>query len=407
MTAALRGPPADTENPPDAEFGDTRPRGSERDEAERLPRIIDRLGEAKRRGESTMGWLAAEHNRLVGSRCDSEAVDDLKRAAEKLRGCGQHLEFHHYYTVGKLRLAHAYFCKQHLICPACAVRRGSKLMARYIQKIEAVRGATKLALLTYTVKNGHDLAERLDHLSRGLAVLKQRRVNARRPTRTGKRRKRPTEWGAIAGAVGSIEVTWDTKNGTGWHPHCHMLVLLDRYIDRDALCAEWQAITGDSFMVDIRELDSSKSGDADELVGELAEVFKYAVKFSSLDPAQLWHCRSIISGGTRLLFNLGSLFGVPEPDELTDDSLEGLPYIEHLLRYTRGLGYAYSAAPRVVEPATAPEEPDDGSEIFESPARQADLSADRRHQSWGVKRREVSKRVENLIELGLVRVRSG
>jgi hypothetical protein len=92
--------------------------------------------------------------------------------------------------------------------------------------------------------------------------------------------------------VSSIEVThW--KN---WrHPHIHALVCTDNDIDIEyfqklgaksnrKLINERYKITKDSFCVAIRKLDVSK--DHFDRQG-IAEVFKYAVKFSTLTTPQL------------------------------------------------------------------------------------------------------------------------
>lgn len=95
------------------------------------------------------------------------------------------------------------------------------------------------------------------------------------------------------GIVSSIEVTWSKKNGR--HPHIHILACSDIDIpiewskklttmsNRD-LQKEWYGITWDSYCVAMRKLDVTinhfdRQG--------IAEVFKYAVKFSTLEVPQL------------------------------------------------------------------------------------------------------------------------
>ncbi|MFG4936873.1 hypothetical protein ACF0DY_32410, partial [Pseudomonas aeruginosa] len=67
----------------------------------------------------------------------------------------------------KIRLHAASFCKQHLICPLCAIRRGAKSLAAYLARYEVIRAQhphLSPYLVTFTVKNGPDLAERFEHL---------------------------------------------------------------------------------------------------------------------------------------------------------------------------------------------------------------------------------------------------
>jgi hypothetical protein len=112
-----------------------------------------------------------------------------------------------------------------------------------------------------------------------------------------------------------------------------MLVLLDRYVDQKALSAEWKSITGDSFVVGITRLDPSSSP-----FESFLEVFKYALKFSDLTPSQTWHAARVLAG-QRLLFSMGCFRGVEVPEQLTDEPLDGLPYVEWLYRYYAGTGY--------------------------------------------------------------------
>jgi hypothetical protein len=221
----------------------------------------------------------------------------------------------------------AEFCKQHLLCPLCAIRRATKQTAAYLERFKLIMAEhphLKPAFMTYTVKNGPDLVERMDHLRNGLRTLTERRRSIRKGNRG------TSEWGAVAGLVGTLEVT---NRGKGWHPHAHMLVLLDRYVDQKALSNEWRSITGDSFIVGISRLDPDRPP-----IEAFVEVFKYALKFSDLTPAQIWHAARTL-GGQRLLFSLGCFRGVVVPDQLTDEPLDDLPFFEWFYRYVEGIGY--------------------------------------------------------------------
>ena len=89
------------------------------------------------------------------------------KTAAGLASCGNYLHFREYFTVGKVRLHSATFCKQHLVCPLCAIRRGAKALGAYLtrwQVIQEERQDLRPYLLTLTVKNGDDLEERQNHL---------------------------------------------------------------------------------------------------------------------------------------------------------------------------------------------------------------------------------------------------
>ena len=153
-------------------------------------------------------------------------------------------------TVDQVRLHAAHFCKQHLICPLCAIRRGSKTLERYLERfhvIQAARPDLKPYLTTFTVLDGPDFWERWRHLYACFQVLKDRRRNFL----SGSRSAPWTEFAKVAGAVGSYEFKRG-KNSALWHPHLHMVTLCASSPNQYALRSEWEAITGDSFIVDVR-----------------------------------------------------------------------------------------------------------------------------------------------------------
>jgi hypothetical protein len=223
--------------------------------------------------------------------------------------------------VGKVRLHNATFCKQHLVCPLCAIRRGAKALGAYLtrwQVIQEERPDLSPYLLTLTVKNGDDLQERQTHLSKSLRKLLDRRRNFN----SGVPRSPWTELCKAEGAVYTLELT---NKGNGWHPHCHMIILATSQPSQTDLSAEWHKITGDSMVVDCRPI----LGDP---VEGFMEVFKYAVKFSDLTLADNWHAAQILKG-KRLLNSFGSFRGVDIPDSLLDEPLDGLPYLDRFYRY--------------------------------------------------------------------------
>lgn len=290
------------------------------DQAEGLLARIARYGRAKDRALAMRDYLAG---------LDEEAA---YRAAGLLRFCGNYLHFRHYFTVDLIRLHAACFCKQHLICPLCAIRRGSKALEAYLERFRTVLAqhqSLREYLLTLTVRDGPDLAERWGHLDRSFQVLKDRR----RRWIAGDRGAPWTELAKVKGAVGSYEV----KRGKGsglWHPHVHMVALCETSIDPVAIKREWESITGDSFMVDVRPFRRDR--DVEE---GFMEVFKYAVKFGDLSLADNWQVAQLLKGA-RLLFSLGLFRGVVVPESLTDEPLEGLPYFDLFYRYFAGSGYS-------------------------------------------------------------------
>jgi len=301
------------------------------DEIEGQNARISRYSKAKKKAD--------EHRQYIENHCDEyppKQKADLIGINEKLCACGNYLLFHHYYTVGKVRLAKAHFCKKHLVCPLCAIRRGAKGVRVHLEAflhLKSLNPALTASLVTLTVKNGPDLLERFQHLQTGIKKANKRMRNARH------RKKCPGEFSKFLGYVGSYEI----KKGKGsklWHPHCHMIVLHDRPLDQKALSQEWLDIMGDSFVVDISPLLHPEDPAAD-----FCEVFKYAVKFSSMMPAELFEAYFILSG-KRLIFSGGLFRGVEIPEDLTDDLIKDLPYLELMYRYTEA-GYSLTETKRV------------------------------------------------------------
>lgn len=256
------------------------------------------------------------------------------RVTSSLGSCASYLHFREYFTVGKVRLHSAQFCKQHLICPMCAIRRGSKALGAYLEKYQIIkqeRPELKPYLLTLTILNGQDLEERQRHLEKSLRTLMTRR----RRYNSNPLRNPFTELCKAEAAVYTMELT---NKGNGWHPHVHMIVLSASKLDSRALSAEWLAITKDSMIVDCRPI----TGDP---VQGFMEVFKYAVKFSDLSLADNWHAAQVLKG-KRLMNSFGLFRGVEVPEDLLDEPLDDLPYWDRFYRYFNGAYHLTGEAPR-------------------------------------------------------------
>lgn len=251
----------------------------------------------------------------------SDSAFESSRAAAGLAVCGNYLHFREYYTVDKVRLHNAQFCKQHLICPLCAIRRGAKALGAYLARWSVIQGERpdlRPYLVTLTVKNGDDLQERQSHLTKSLRRL----MDHRRNFNSGVPRAPWTELCHAQGAVYTLELT---NKGNGWHPHCHMIALAASQPSQSDLSAEWLRITGDSMVVDVRPI----TGDPSE---GFMEVFKYAVKFSDLSLADNWHAAQLLKG-KRLLGSFGLFRGVQIPESLVDEPLDSLPFWDRFYRY--------------------------------------------------------------------------
>jgi len=179
------------------------------DEAENFGDRIARYAQAHSRSLSML-----EHLRGVPGPV-------ANKTAASLATCGNYLHFREYFTVGKVRLHNATFCKQHLVCPLCAIRRGAKALGAYLarwQVIQEEHPELRPYLLTLTVKNGDDLEERQGHLTASLKRL----MHHRRDFNAG---TRGAPWTELCKALGGVYTLELTNKGNGWHPHCHMIIL--------------------------------------------------------------------------------------------------------------------------------------------------------------------------------------
>ena len=289
-------------------------RGS--DSIQALPKRLDRYAKAHDRALAMTDYIRSViHPTAYG-----------EKVAFELQECGSYLVFRQYFTADVARLVAARTCKKHLICPFCAIRRGAKMYARYLERIKLVLDANPHLtpwMVNLTVLNGEDLGERYRHLHKGVKAL-------------NKNRTRGDRGHEIMKAEGSVW-SYEFKRGAGsglWHPHMHGIWLCSAPLDVPKLSGEWKQITGDSFIVEAHPMYG-------EAIDACAEVFKYAVKFQDLPLADNLHAFEVLRG-KRLVRSAGLLWGVEVPDTALDDELDDPYWIDVAYRYFAGSGYNYA-----------------------------------------------------------------
>ena len=301
---------------------------------------LDRYSTAKARQKQLTDFIIKQNH---GS--DNPSYQKELRA---LVECGSFLIFRHYLKPDVFKLRGGCTCKKHLLCALCAIRRAARSIAVATEKLDHVLqfGDYDAFFVTLTVKNGPDLAERFEHLISGYKALLQKRRNSRK-----KKPLTDTCYRIVEGAFAAYEVTYN-KIDAEYHPHLHSIVLVprgslvteERIIKGKTakvpvsfwsqLSAEWKEITGDSFIVDVRKIDSY-----DDTMTSLVECFKYALKMQDLDPAVQLHCYDVLKG-RRLHTSFGCLYGLKLEDNTNDELLaEDLEYIDMLYKYSEGFGY--------------------------------------------------------------------
>jgi len=283
---------------------------------ERLSRRLKRYARAHRRA-----LHMSEYAKTLGE----------SKLSHALECCGDWLLFRDYFTLHQFKLQSAVFCKKPLLCPLCAIRRASKFLMAYQEKLAVVLAVSpdlQAYMVTLTVVDGSNLLERFTKLRQALKAMAQsRRSHLSNPS------KNPhVEFAKAFGGVYSIEVKRG-KNSGGWHPHAHMVWLCNESPCKYKLSEEWLGFSGDSFIVDVRKF----YGESDVLSG-FSEVFKYALKFSTLSLEDNWQAFSDLSG-RRLVDSFGALRGVKISESLLDELLpEEIPYIERMFLWYQEFG---------------------------------------------------------------------
>ncbi len=296
------------------------------------------------------GTAKARNREMAGYLCQIGAEDrhgPYRRLSKALYDCASWLEFHRYTDTGHTVLANAITCKKHLLCPVCAIRRGGKTLRKYHERAEFLAADHDFHMLTVTVKNGPDLGERYRHLKSAWRKLRQRAQDGYGPLAHVKgmvwsfeftRGKGEPRLATYGGDKVVLEHTPD------WHPHIHAIMAVPKgskpvaYGKGSALAAQWEKLTGDSFIVHSTPIASY------DLVGGFCEVLKYALKFSSLTLPDNVHAYDTLRG-KRLVQAGGCFYGLelPEDDELLDEPEDG-PYEVLWYRYTSN-GYAHTTQP--------------------------------------------------------------
>ena len=243
--------------------------------------------------------------------------------------CGHWLVFRDYYTINEQYLINADFCKKHLLCPLCAIRRGAKYLANYLAKYQqCLKDNENLHayMVTFTIKNGEDLNERVNFLLSHYRNM----MKASRNFNDGKKGYKYYEACKALGGVYSVEVKRGKNSGL-WHPHLHAVWLCEEEPNIENLKREWKEITKDSHVVDVTKFYGN-------VIKSFSEVFKYALKFSDMTLDDTWNAFNTLKG-KRLIGNFGVLRGVVVDDEFLDSSFEeDLPFIDLFYQYATG-GY--------------------------------------------------------------------
>jgi hypothetical protein len=204
--------------------------------------------------------------------------------------CGQHT----------LRSYPTFRCKK-LFCPDCAAERANRLSRQTEAKIAEAMQTNKgrLCLLTLTMKNAATLDGGLSNLKKAFTQFKRKKVFKER----------------IKGYFGGFEYTFNPKTND-FHVHLHLIILRGKFWNQSDISDAWRDVTGDSFIVDIREIKDAGKG--------VKEVCKYVVKSNDLMKMPDDKFLEVVKmkKGTRLFISGGCFYNVkPEHADDADDSV--------------------------------------------------------------------------------------
>ena len=289
--------------------------------------------------------LAEHHQRLFRLACHKRRTRHLVRwlsdnglltpRLARLRDCHDWMIFRYDPARQDFRLARTRSCNLALLCPLCAIRRAARAGYAYQYRAQALLSTdTRLALFyaVLTIHNRDDLRERFEHLQSCARLLLARRQAAGSANR-GHRQFAYACHCCLAPVVGgaySFEVKRGANSGL-WHPHLNLLLLSAEPIDEGRLRDEWRGLTGDSHQVYCRP----RPNDA----GTFVEIFKYALKFSDLCPADTYHAYQLLAG-RRLMGSFGAFRSIAIPSR---ESVAETPYRLLLYRYQDGVYHRHSS----------------------------------------------------------------
>jgi len=207
-------------------------------------------------------------------------------------------------------------------CVPCALERAR---STYLAIRQRLAGRT-LRFITLTLcSSDADLASQLDRLHKCFRCL----------------RSLPWWRAAVVGGLAVVELTLNPTTRL-WHPHLHLIVE-GSYVPKPLLSKTWHALTGDSYIVDVKLVsdDSRAAAYLSKYVG------KPLPQNVLRDPERLDEA-IVALRGRRLILTFGSWFGIPLGCKPPDEAWHIVCSLEKLLADARrGQAYALEILPAI------------------------------------------------------------
>ncbi len=167
----------------------------------------------------------------------------------------------------------------------------------YLKKFKTDAESGRLCFLTLTNKNTPTLEAGLSKVKKDFAQFKR--------TKAFKKH--------IKGYFGGFDYTFNPKTND-FHVHLHLIVLRGSFWEQSQISDAWREVTGDSFIVDIREVKNIHKG--------VKELCKYVVKPVDLLKMPDEKFKEVVEmkKGTRMFISGGCFYNVKldadgEPDD--------------------------------------------------------------------------------------------
>lgn len=241
-----------------------RERRETKDEARKYQQMARQLPPASKEETAFRHSNWATKRKLV--RAALESVNTSRCSMERFDECGGECTVEYCKESQKYRLRANYCKNRH--CEPCNRAKANLLAANLRSRLEKEPNG-RYRFVTLTLK----------HTDTPLADQIQRLYTSFRTLRT----KRPWKESQSGGAA-VLEVKWDPDTGE-WHPHLHIISEGD-FLLQSQLAELWHAITGDSWIVDIRPLKTGK--DAAHYVAKYVSKGTNDAVWHNTNAAQEW-----------------------------------------------------------------------------------------------------------------------
>ena len=286
------------------------------------------------RGETTFRHSGWEARRAKVTRAlEKSGASDLQ--LHNWHHCGSHAMVEWSESTGRYRIRANYCRSRH--CEPCMRSKANKIARNLEARLKA--GADQeYRFVTLTL--AHSSAPLADQIRRLFGCFR-------------KLRHRGLWKCTQRGGAFMLEVK---KSKTGWHPHLH-IVTSGSFLNQRALSEIWREITGDSFIVDVRQVKSAH--DAAYYVSKYITKGTSADVWDDDDAAAEW---ITASKGVRTCSTFGSWRGeslLKVPDDVTDwrvlCSFNRL--LEHVQKRTPGAEKLLDELLKMRDDAKAPRPP--------------------------------------------------